>query len=62
MTRSQQEATRQLEAAQANWLEAYGWKVAPAGRWVHSMYTQPVKLDDAINLTRAQPLLFGCAR
>lgn len=62
MTRSQQEATRLLEQAQAQWLAAYGWKPVTGNRWVHSLYHDPVKPLDAMQLTRAQPLLFGAAR
>lgn len=61
MTREQQQATRQLERAQDDWLRAYGWTRELGGRWVHPEQPHPVSHFDAMTLTRAQPLIFGAA-
>jgi len=68
VTRTQHEATRELEQAEANWLKAYGWRQlssAGTGSWSHSNAPQ-MKLAysqrDALMLTRAEPLRFGSAR
>jgi hypothetical protein len=70
MTREQQQATRELERAQENWLRAYGWVREGGGsRWTHPQldgrYGTKVSACgtfDAMVLTRAQPLVFGAAR
>lgn len=59
MTREQQQATRELELAQDNWLRAYGWVRELGGRWVHPHQQEPCTRFDAMVLTRAQPLIFG---
>ncbi len=68
MTRTQHEATRELEQAEANWLKAYGWRQlssVPPCSWSHANAPQ-MKLTysqrDALMLTRAEPLRFGSAR
>lgn len=62
MTRDQQKATRELEQAQENWLRAYGWARELGGRWVHPQQAKPCSRFDAMQLTRAQPLIFGTPR
>lgn len=62
MTREQQEATRNLERAQDNWLRAYGWVRELGGKWRHPNEPQACSRFDAMTLTRAQPLLFGTPR
>lgn len=59
MTREQQQATRNLERAQEDWLRAYGWRRELGGRWLHKRQPAPVPRFDALALTRAQPLLYG---
>ncbi len=64
MTREQQQATRELERAQVNWLKAYGWQnatgpaLAAPVRWSHPQAPK-AKADyttrDAVEMTRAQP-------
>ncbi len=61
MKREQHEATRELERAQAKWLEAYGWKREIGGRWRHAENPHAVTAGDAVSLTRAAPLVFGAA-
>lgn len=61
MTRSQHEATRELERVEANWLRAYHWHETVGG-WTHVRSPHPlVNLRDAVTLTRAAPLRFGYA-
>lgn len=60
MTREQQAATRKLEGAQDDWLRAYGWQWVIGG-WVHPNQIGTVTRWDAMQLTRAQPLIFGAA-
>lgn len=65
MTREQHHATRELERAQDNWLAAYGWVRELGGRYAHAEVRTTVTRFDALQLTRAQPLVFGsnrCAR
>lgn len=61
MTREQQQATRELEAAQDKWLKAYGWAAALGGRWAHPRLDGHYSRFDALQLTRAQPLVLGAA-
>lgn len=61
MNRAQQQATRELERAQENWLLAYGWRPVQRNRWQHPREAKTYTLADAMLLTRAEPLLFGAA-
>lgn len=61
MTKSQQQAQRELERAQANWLMAYGWKVYNSYRWTHRSAPETIHgytTQDAMQLTRAEPLRY----
>ena len=71
MTRSQQEAQRELDRAQAKWLKAYGWEPRIGGelaapmRWSHHFAPKAKEsytTRDALELTRAEPLRYGGPR
>lgn len=65
MTRPQQEATRNLNHAEKEWLKAYGWFEVAPGRFTHrsapklkDSYTQ----RDALAFTRGDPLRYGAEK
>lgn len=58
MNREQQEATRDLQDAEARYLRSYGW-ICEGGRWRHPRARLQIwyKIDDAVAVTRAEPLI-----
>jgi hypothetical protein len=67
MTKSQQEAQRELDRAQAKWLIAYGWSAYRgydaygSFRWTHRSAPSQAygySTRDAMELTRAEPLRY----
>lgn len=62
LTREQQQTTRELETAEANWLKSFGWRAAIGSRWEHPVLgARTYSREDARTLTRAQPLVLSAA-
>lgn len=58
LTKEQQAATRNLEAAQSEWLQAYGWNAVSRRHWRHPKIEGPELLArDAIAESRGRQML-----